>query len=284
MAYPSVFFTVVYPQALPYFKDVCHSAMQQTRQDFDLIVVNDGCDTAVLREHLAGLNATILDAAGTPTQNRQQGINYARKQNYKYIFFCDADDTFSANRFERTFTEFKNSNADIIVCNLNIVDETLNPIINSYFSKELPENQWIDGNFIKDKNIFGLSNTALRLDALQTEINIPETPIVDWYLFTILINNKLKARYITEPLVNYRQHNTNMIGINQHDLNSFRKMANLKNLHYKLLVKSGYHQYEDLYNKSKLLQNLSDIEITNIIKQQLAKHNQPLWWQVISNQ
>ena len=111
MAYSSVFFTIVYPQALPYFKDVCHSAMLQTRRDFDFIVVNDGCNTATLRKHLAGLNATILDAAGTPAQNRQQGINYARKQNYKYIFFCDADDTFSANRYERTIIEFKKSKA-----------------------------------------------------------------------------------------------------------------------------------------------------------------------------
>lgn len=284
MAYSSVFFTIVYPQALPYFKDVCHSAMLQTRRDFDFIVVNDGCNTATLRKHLAGLNATILDAAGTPAQNRQQGINYARKQNYKYIFFCDADDTFSANRYERTIIEFKKSKADIIVCNLNIVDKKLNPIIKNYFSIELPEDRWIDESFIMDKNIFGMSNTALRIDSINEDISIPPTPIVDWYLFSTLINKGLKARYTSESLVNYRQHDSNMIGINQHDLNSFRQMSNLKNQHYKFLINSGLKQYEELYNRSKSLLNLSDEAIKEIIIQQIAKHKQPLWWQSISNQ
>ncbi len=283
MAYTSVFFTVVYPQALPYFKDVCLSALQQTRQDFDLIVVNDGCDTTVLTEHLTGLNATILNAIGTPAKNRQQGINHAREKKYKYILFCDADDTFSSNRYEKTIREFENSNADIIVCNLNIVDNKLNPIIKDYFSLELPENRWIDESFIMDKNIFGMSNTALRLDSIHEDINIPKIPIVDWYLFSVLINNGLRARYISDSLVNYRQHDSNMIGINQHDLNSFKRMSHLKNLHYKFLLESGYKQYEKLYNRSESLLNLSDKAITEIIIQQLAKHKQPLWWQVISN-
>lgn len=281
MAYTSVFFTVVYPQALLYFKDVCHSALQQTRQDFDLIVVNDGCDTAVLTEHLAGLNATILNAAGTPAQNRQQGINYAREHRYKYILFCDADDTFLPNRYEKTIREFESSSADILVCNLNIVDNKLNPIIKNYFSIELPEDRWIDESFIMDKNIFGMSNTALRLDSIHKDINIPKTPIVDWYLFSVLINNGLRARYISDSMVNYRQHDSNMIGINQHDLNSFRRMSKLKNLHYKFMLESGYKQYGELYDKSSSLLNISDKAITEIITQQLAKHKQPLWWQVV---
>lgn len=278
---PGVFFSVVYPQALPYLKDVRESALSQTRKDFDFIVVNDGCDKERIIEELQGLNISILEAEGGFTANRLQGIEYARNKGYKYFLFCDADDSFTSNRYERTIAEFEESEADILVCNLNIADEHCQPFLKEYFSKEIPEDKWIDAEFLKDKNIFGMSNTAIRLDALTEDIQILETPIVDWLFFSVLLQKGLKAKYITDSMVNYRQYSTNMIGITQYDVASFKKLARLKNNHYKLLVESGFHQYEELYQESISLLTLSDIEIDSIVKRELAIHPQPLWWQII---
>ncbi len=277
-----VFFSVVYPQALPYLKDVRDSALSQTRKDFDVIVVNDGCDKDRIVEELQGLNITILDAEGGFTANRMQGINYARNQGYRYLLFCDADDSFTAIRYERTVAEFEKSNADILVCNLNIADEHCQPFLKDYFSKEIPEDRSIDADFLKDKNIFGMSNTAIRLEALTEDIQIPETPIVDWLLFTVLLLKGLKAKYITDSMVNYRQYSTNMIGITRYDVTSFKKLAGLKNNHYKLLVECGDNQYDKLFQDSKRLLVLSDDEIESIVKRELAIHPQPLWWQIIT--
>lgn len=279
---PGVFFSVVYPQALPYLKDVRESALSQTRKDFDVIVVNDGCDKDRIVEELQGLNITILDAEGGFTANRMQGINYARNQGYRYLLFCDADDSFTAIRYERTVAEFEKSNADILVCNLNIADEHCQPFLKDYFSKEIPEDRSIDADFLKDKNIFGMSNTAIRLEALTEDIQIPETPIVDWLLFTVLLLKGLKAKYITDSMVNYRQYSTNMIGITRYDVTSFKKLAGLKNNHYKLLVECGDNQYDKLFQDSKRLLVLSDDEIESIVKRELAIHPQPLWWQIIT--
>jgi len=279
---PGVFFSVVYPQALPYLKDVRDSALSQTRKDFDVIVVNDGCDKDRIVEELQGLNITILDAEGGFTANRMQGINYARNQGYRYLLFCDADDSFTAIRYERTVAEFEKSNADILVCNLNIADEHCQPFLKDYFSKEIPEDRSIDADFLKDKNIFGMSNTAIRLEALTEDIQIPEAPIVDWLLFTVLLLKGLKAKYITDSMVNYRQYSTNMIGITRYDVTSFKKLAGLKNNHYKLLVECGDNQYDKLFQDSKRLLVLSDDEIESIVKRELAIHPQPLWWQIIT--
>ncbi len=276
-----VFFSVVYPQALPYLKDVRESALAQTRNDFDVIVVNDGCDKENIIEELQGLRVTILEAGGGFAANRLQGINYARKIGYKYILFCDADDSYTANRYEHTIEELEKSNADIIVCNLNIADEQCQPILNDYFSKEILEDRWIDAEFLKDKNIFGMSNTAIRLDALIEDIQIPETPIVDWLLFTTLLLKGLKAKYITDSMVNYRQYSSNMIGINRFDVVSFRRLAGLKFNHYRLLTEAGYKQYELLKQESESIQNLSDDVIECIVKRELTIHQQPLWWQII---
>ncbi len=217
----SLFFTVVYPQALPLFKDVCDSARSQTRKDFDVVVVNDGCDVDSLDTQLTGLNSTIIETVGTIAGNRLLGIDYARKHQYKYLFFCDADDTFTVNRFERTINEFEKTDADIVVCNLNVADEKCDPVIRDYFSLEIPSDRWVDAEFLGDKNIMGMSNTTLRVNAIRDDVSVPTIPIVDWYLFTILLLKGLRARYISDSLVNYRQYNANMIGITHFDVPSF---------------------------------------------------------------
>lgn len=277
----SLFFTVVYPQALPLFKDVCDSARSQTRKDFDVVVVNDGCDVDSLDTQLTGLNSTIIETVGTIAGNRLLGIDYARKHQYKYLFFCDADDTFTVNRFERTINEFEKTDADIVVCNLNVADEKCDPVIRDYFSLEIPSDRWVDAEFLGDKNIMGMSNTTLRVNAIRDDVSVPTIPIVDWYLFTILLLKGLRARYISDSLVNYRQYNANMIGITHFDVPSFRKLATHKLTHYQKLVDNGYKQYEELYKECEELKKLTDDEITEIVSRKLAEHKQPLWWQII---
>jgi glycosyltransferase involved in cell wall biosynthesis len=284
MIKPGVFFTVVYPQALPYLCDVRRSLLNQTRKDFDIVIVNDGCETFQGEEKLNGLNFIILKAEGGFSANRLQGIKYALNHGYEYILFCDADDEFTPNRYERTIVEFKNSLADIIVCNYNIVDEKLNIIIDDYFNQEIPAERWIDADFIKSKNIFGMSNTAIRLGSLPNGLQIPETRIVDWFLYTVLLQKGLKARYITESLVNYRQYHSNMIGINKFNVANFRQLAELKKNHYRLLLENGYAEYESYYQDALSLHNLTDEEIKDIIRRELEAHPHPLWWQIISRQ
>lgn len=274
-------FTVVYPQALCFFDDFCRCALNQTRKDFDLIIVNDGCDSAELKSRLDGLNVTILDSAGGIAQNRLLGIDFARTHHYKYVLFCDADDTFAGNRYERTVREFENTETDIVVSNLNIVDEQLKPLITDYFSLEIPEGRWIDKNFVKDKNVFGMSNTGIRVVALPADIIIPNTPVVDWYLFSVLLLNGLKAKYIPDALVNYRQYNHNMIGINCFDVASFKRLARLKHNHYRFLIDAGYSEFTALFKESVELQSVTDQEIEQLINKQLKIHKQPLWWQII---
>lgn len=284
MSSTNLIFTVVYPQALKFFKDFCTSALNQSFNDFEVLVVNDGCDNNTLFNLLAGLNYTIIDAIGSPAENRQQGINYAFNKMYKYLIFCDADDTFSPERIGDTVRLLNITEYDILVCNLNIVDESLHTLIKDYFSLEIPGDKPIDKEFIRDKNIFGMSNTAIKLQSLKEDISIPDTPIVDWYLFTMLLNKGLKAGYINQSYVNYRQYDANMIGINCFDVPTFKRLANYKYCHYKILVEKGFPDYKSLLYESEKLLTVQDKGIETIISKQLEKHRQPLWWQVINNQ
>lgn len=279
-----LFFTVIYPQALLFFNDFCSCARKQTWDAFDILVVNDGCEVEDLENDLLGLSYTIIPAIGSPSENRQQGINYARRSGYKYLLFCDADDTFCESRYEKTIQKFQRTGADVIVCDINIVDKDLSSIIDDYFSLEIPEERTIDIDFIRKKNIFGMSNTALRINSLKEDVILPNTPITDWYLFTVLLAKGLSAFYINESFVDYRQHSANMIGINCFDVPSFRRLSKFKVNHYQTLVKNGILGFEDLLTEAQGLINLSDVQIMSIINKQLVEHSQPLWWQIITRE
>ena len=276
-------FTVVYPQAIKYFSDFCTSAVTQSNKDFDVLIINDGCERNILCDFLTNLNYTIIDAAGNPSKNRQQGINYARQNGYKYLVSCDVDDTFSPGRIGDTIKLLSTNEYDILVCNLNIVNESLHPLIKDYFSFEIPGDKLIDKEFIRDKNIFGMSNTAIKLQSLKNDISIPDTPIADWYLFTMLLDKGLTAGYVNQSYVNYRQYDANLIGINCFDVSTFKRLANYKYCHYKLLVENGFEDYKSLLYESEKLLTVSDKRIETIISKQLEDHKQPLWWQIISN-
>lgn len=282
MRNPAAFFSVVYPQALPYLSELRDSFSAQTRNDFDVIIVNDGCEEQSIADGLKGLNLTILEPDRSIAANRLKGIDYAKSKGYEFILFADADDTFTADRYECTIDEFGRSDADVLACNLNIVDEHLTPLISDYFSKELPLSCMIDKDFIMKKNIFGMSNTAIRLSSIKGEMIMPDTKIVDWYLFSLLILKGYKARYITDSKVNYRQYSNNMIGITRYDSDSFRRLSLLKFNHYCLLLDAGHTQYLKLKRECESLLTLSESEICSIINQQLKVHPQPLWWQIIS--
>lgn len=275
-------FTVVYPQALNFFKDFCASALAQTLMSFDVLVINDGCEETFLKEELCDLDYYIIPAIGSPSKNRQQGINYAIKHGYTFLLLCDSDDTFLPQRYERTITLFNSSGADILACNLNIVDERLRPVITDYFSDELPADSKIEKSFIETKNIFGMSNTALRVESLGDDVSIPETPIADWYLFTVLLNKGLNVFYTKESLVNYRQYASNLIGINCFDVPTFRKLSRLKANHYRLLIEHGYSHYQNYLEDCEALSCIPDFEVEEIIANQLSIHKQPLWWQIVT--
>lgn len=271
-------FTVYYPGAEFFENDFFSSIINQTNQEFDLLVVNDTLGELKLREKYNSLSIIEIKGESNIAKNRAIGINYAINNDYSYIMLCDIDDTFSPIRVEETM---KNYNYyDIIVNDLDIVDSRNNIIFSSYFSKRIDEHTVLDSGFIKDKNIFGFSNTTIKTSKLQN-IHFPkDLRIVDWYYFTILLNQGLSAFFIPEALTYYRQHSGNMIGLSSYTLDVFKSQLNLKKRHY-LYFKDNICEYGDLYTKMVELEKLSDFELKSRITEIEIKNPYPLWWENI---
>ena len=269
-------FTVFYPGAETYVDEFFNSVLNQTYKNFDLIIVNDGYKDDNLASHCPNLNIIELRGDATISGNRAIGINYAIDNVYDYLFLCDVDDYMYPTRVEHVLESFGNN--DIIVNDLDIVDADRKLIVKDYFQKTINANTILDKDFIKDKNIFGFSNSALKVSAFS-KVSFPvDLKVVDWYFFTQLLNEGLKAQFLDESLTEYRQHSGNMIGISSFTIDVFKKLIELKKKQYSY-IKEVYPVYQKLYDQMLNLSKLPDNELQIIIDKNTDITPYPVWWE-----
>jgi glycosyltransferase involved in cell wall biosynthesis len=251
-----------------YLYDFFDSLKNQTYKNFDIVVVNDGYKNfeTIKAKYTQALNIIELPYENTPAKNREHGINYCVKNGYDILIFGDSDDYFEKNRVEKSL-ELLNR-YDIVVNDLSLFDDS-----GIYEEKYIPnrvENLCEVGfEFIKDKNIFGLSNTGIKLNNIN-KIVIPDDLVaVDWYIFSTLLLESKKAIFTNDTVSYYRQYQENTVGLKEIDEQSFKKGVLVKKIHYKALNKNGTYFNLEL-DRLKYLKFINNKTIKN-----------PLWWELI---
>jgi hypothetical protein len=260
------FLTTIFPQNEKFLKSFLDSLSAQTYKDFDLVVVNDSFKNLNYYKDLySNLNIININSSGTPAKNREIGINYCIEKNYDILIFGDSDDYFKNNRIEKSVKIL--NQADIVVNDLSLFNE--NNVYNKrYLSNRVKNLQIIQFEFIKNKNIFGFSNSAIKLFN-QKKLFIPNDLVaVDWYIFSNFLLKGCKAVFTDETISFYRQYEQNIIGLKQLDEKSFNKVKNIKIKHFKALSVNG-NQFD---NELKILNSL------NFDKRREIKN--PLWWEL----
>lgn len=264
------FLTTVFPMELDYLKKMLDSLMQQSFTDFDLIVVNDGLIELdeITKAYSNKLSVIKLNGITNPAKNREIGINYCIEKGYGFLVFGDSDDTFSLNRIQLSVEKLQLF--DIVVNDLTLFN-THGILEEHYLSNRVKKNEQIDFDFIKNKNLFGLSNTAIRLEGIAP-LELPtELIAVDWYLFSFLLLKNRKAVFTNEAVTYYRQYDGNLVGLKQLNKESFLRGLEVKQQHYQALklitdkVDSEYQRYchSDIKFKEK------------------TERDYPLWWELI---
>lgn len=206
------FLTTIFPMNNKYLYDFFNSLETQTYKKFDIIVVNDGYETFnFFKEKYNKLNIVELKYSDTISKNREYGINYVIKSNYDILIFGDSDDYFSSNRIELSIELL--SKFDIVVNDLSLFDDN-SIYISKYISNRIENKTEIDFEFIKDKNIFGLSNTAINLHIIDKVEFDKDLVAVDWFLYKYLLKLKYSAIFTNEAETYYRQYENNTIGLN----------------------------------------------------------------------
>jgi hypothetical protein len=206
------FLTTIFPIKEEYLSDFFGSLLKQTSKDFDIVVVNDGYENfKKITNTYTELNIIELVFSDTPAKNREYGINYCLDNDYELLIFGDIDDYFSSNRVEKSIDYLKSF--DIVVNDLSLFNA--NGIYEKqYISNRLEHGSIIKFDYIKDKNIFGLSNTAIRLSKMS-KVNLDKNVIaVDWFFYKKLLKMGFSAVFINSAETFYRQYDSNIVGLN----------------------------------------------------------------------
>lgn len=240
--------SVIYKGVEKYFETYIKSIISQNYREFDFILFNDGIEEDILSSYHINVKIIYDPLKKTPAEIRQNCINYAVLNKYDNIIFTDSDDIYSKNRFEKD-VEFL-SKFDFVFNNICLINENGSIIDNMFYKRFKTDDYLNDLNLILDKNVIGMSNSAVKTRCLEN-IQIPSAIIaVDWYLFSVLLINNKKGKFIQDSITYYRQHNSNLIGANS----LLTKERLLKGIRVKKIHYFSLSEYCKKNNKSELSQ------------------------------
>lgn len=256
---------------LQYIIEMFDSLVNQNFNEFDLIVVNGGLEEFLELSKNYNQKLTIIELKGVsnPAENRQIGINYCIESGYDYLIFGDSDDTFSKNRVEQSLNLLEEYD---VVANDLILFENDSILEKNYLSNRLKNNQVISFEYIRNKNILGLSNTAIRLSKLERLVIPNELIAVDWYLFSLLLLQGKKAVFTNEAVTCYRQYAGNLVGLKELDEKAYKRGWQVKRVHYQAL--------SQITDKVKIECEQYSQEIPDYTQKESNK-TYPLWWELI---
>lgn len=287
--YKTLVLAVVHHAVERYIDDYIDSLKSQKDSFFDLLILNDNLDKNIRSKFNYDLNLINIERKLTPAEIRYMGITYGIKHNYKYLIFSDIDDYFSDNRVEFSKKTLKNFN--FVFNEINLITHDKKLIESNMLSKLNVKPIYSTYHDIIDKNIFGLSNTAVNLDKIK-EIYIPKEIIaVDWWIFTLLLLKKNEGGFIKECITYYRQTNDNLTGMAK-PLNQKRLFLGIKvkKTHYENIIrfceKNRFTEAIYIYKQQlkNILEMSSKIENKDFCKKYIYLINKNIeniyrgWW------
>jgi len=234
-------FAIVVYEGVESFLDKCLASIcHQNDDQFDLLVLNDGCKVSDFTEVSKKYALQLVDVSEsglTPAQIRGKAFEFALQHGYEGIVFGDADDYFSENRIS------------VVQKHLPFCDFMFNELSTCDVNDQLIEERVLSHLGILDKvsrldelldcNVVGMSNSAFNLCKIG-KIELPFPPkiyAVDWWIASLLVLNGMVGTFEADAITYYRQGDHNLAGMRrQLDVDKLFFGASVKKAHYANLV------------------------------------------------
>ncbi len=202
----TVFASVIYPGLDDFLPKFFQSLADQTDQDFDVLIMNDGGQY----QNIPGFAEVIDASASGRTPIRKEMLRICRDRGYELVVLGDSDDWIGDSRIE----EVKKSatNSDVILNDLLLVNDERQGGV-SFLGGYIENGGGFDAADIQDKNLFGFGNTAFRANLINDEDldMIPDQSIaIDWPFFYRMIHKGARVTYCDSAVSYYRQHGNNI--------------------------------------------------------------------------
>jgi len=235
------------------------SVLDQTFQDFELIIVDDGStdNTKEIVNDLIKKDKRIKyiyqENSGGPGKPMNTGILASRGE---FIAFLDSDDEWLPEKLEKQLKLFKdsfNKGLGLVSCNCNIlcIEENSQKILGEYKTPNFPSRNKAFQKLLRDCFIFSESSVLTKKKVLDKvglfDENAEVKGFQDWELWLRIVKNH-DFSSLPEPLLKYYFHKDNY---------SITKIKNLrKNTKFFEYVlnkhKKDYQKYPKIYSFSLL--------------------------------
>lgn len=179
-----------------YIKEAINSVLQQTYQDFELIIIDDKStdNTIEIIEFFNDQRISIIKL------EENHGVAYARnigikKARYPYITFLDSNDLYDEKRLEVYFHYLNNENKTVIYSYYNRFNSKFTKLVKA--PKEVSYQDLLKGNFIG--NLTGCYNSKKTGKIYQKLVKHE-----DYLMWLDVLSHVDKAHCIPKPLAYYR--------------------------------------------------------------------------------
>ena len=195
-----------------YIKEQIDSILPQLGEGDELVISDDGsADRTVeiiesykdprirLYHHVKKSSKYLIDYS---THNFENAISHAKGQ---YIFLSDQDDVWLPEKVDRMIKALEHY--EVVVSDCLVVDESLNEIAPSYFSKVHAKNGMIR-NIIKSSYIGCCM--AFRREILNEAFPFPKSGVGHDLWIALIGSMYYNVFLLPEPLLLYRKHGNNV--------------------------------------------------------------------------
>lgn len=201
-----------------YLKRCLDSVVNQTLENFEIIIVNDGSSDNslnILNEYKQKYSQIILLNQNNKGQAvaRNRALDIAKGE---YISFVDSDDFIENNMLELMYKEAVASNVDMVICNWDRVDSvgrvlsTKNHI--EYQNQILNQYETIREFFLnKNELIEGFSWNKIIRKSLFNQVRYLNMKYEDIPTMFQILTRISKCKYINHTLYHYVQHNSSTV-------------------------------------------------------------------------
>lgn len=204
-----------------YIVEQLNSILHQTKKVDEIIICDDGSKDNTLEICNKTLKASNIEYK---LKINKKNLGFA-KNFYQaiilcsgdIIFFCDQDDIWKENKVELMCQVFNdNPNALLVFSNAHITNENLeikgNLFENLSYQNSYLNNQYETVNYLLNDNFVTGATTAIKKEILNYIGDLDNGWAHDyWFGIVAALYGGLKN--INEPLIYYRQHDKNTIGI-----------------------------------------------------------------------
>jgi glycosyltransferase involved in cell wall biosynthesis len=204
MPNPSVSIIIPAHNAYKFIYETICSALAQTYQDFEIIVVDDGSTdgTSDLVAQFGNRVKIIKQANGGAAKARNVGIQVAAGE---WLAFLDADDLWLSNKLERQLEQASSEYPMVYTDRYNIgvlaglphIQSTLQPLYEGDIFLDL----LTKGNFVTTSSVLLRTEICRKFGGFCEDDHL--LPAEDWD-FWLRLAGEHKVRACREPLVKYR--------------------------------------------------------------------------------